>query len=130
MTRSGAGAAGYRADCFASLRGIRFYRKQQGVGRVNIDLLRALANGASRDNVMLQPEDSVETPEYQPSVNVTGAVNAPGSVFWKRGEEPGSEVFVPVKDPNEKGADLVALFGAIAQILASTVAIVVIATRP
>jgi hypothetical protein len=35
---------------------------------------------------------------------------------------------VPTKDPTAK-VDYVALFGAIAQILASTVAIVVVATR-
>ncbi|MDP3909965.1 MAG: SLBB domain-containing protein [Gemmatimonadales bacterium] len=42
---------------------------------------------------------------------------------------PGSEVFVPAKDPNEPRTDMVALVGAIAQILASTVAIIVVATR-
>ena len=42
---------------------------------------------------------------------------------------PGSEVFVPSKDPNEPRTDKVALFGAIAQILASTVAIIVVARR-
>jgi protein involved in polysaccharide export with SLBB domain len=42
---------------------------------------------------------------------------------------PGSEVVVPAKDPNERKTDMVALFGAIAQILASTVAIIVVATR-
>jgi len=42
---------------------------------------------------------------------------------------PGSEVFVPTKDPNAPHTDTVALFGAIAQILASTVAIIVIAKR-
>jgi hypothetical protein len=42
---------------------------------------------------------------------------------------PGSEVVVPAKDPNEPRTDKVALFGAIAQILASTVAIIVVATR-
>ena len=42
---------------------------------------------------------------------------------------PGSEVFVPSKDPNERKTDYVSLFGAIAQILASTVAIIVIAKR-
>ncbi len=39
------------------------------------------------------------------------------------------QVFVPSKDPNEQKTDRVALFGAIAQILASTVAILVVATR-
>jgi protein involved in polysaccharide export with SLBB domain len=105
---------------------------------------------------------------------VTGAVNSPGSVLYRRGAGldyylsaaggfnrvadkgavsvrlangevrtksrwlfvsnsptpgPGSEVFVPAKDPNEPRTDKVALFGAIAQILASTVAIIVVATR-
>jgi len=41
----------------------------------------------------------------------------------------GSEVVVPFKDPNAPHTDTVALFGAIAQILASTVAIIVIAKR-
>jgi polysaccharide biosynthesis/export protein len=41
---------------------------------------------------------------------------------------PGSEVLVPAKDPNQK-TDYVALFGSLAQILASTVAIIVVATR-
>ncbi|MGH7570104.1 MAG: SLBB domain-containing protein [Gemmatimonadales bacterium] len=152
--------------------GIRFVRGN-GTGRINIDLPRALRDTSSRDNVILQPDDSIFVPEYQPSVKVGGAVNSPGSVLWKRGEGlgyylsaaggfarnadkgavsvryangevrtrrwglfsasaptpgPGSEVVVPAKDPTER-TDKVALFGAIAQILASTVAIIVVATR-
>lgn len=42
---------------------------------------------------------------------------------------PGSEVYIPAKDPNALHTDTVALFGAIAQILASTVAIIVVAAR-
>ncbi len=42
---------------------------------------------------------------------------------------PGSEVLVPFKDPNAPHTDTVALVGAIAQILASTVAIIVVARR-
>jgi len=42
---------------------------------------------------------------------------------------PGSEVVVPIKDPNAPRTDTVALFGAIAQILASTIAIIVVVTR-
>jgi hypothetical protein len=38
-------------------------------------------------------------------------------------------VFVPFRDPNERKTDVVALVGAIAQILASTVAIIVVARR-
>ena len=152
--------------------GIRFFR--HAAGRINIDLRRALRDRASRDNVVLQPGDSIVLPEYLPSVRVQGAVNAPGSVLWKRGAGldyyvngaggyaadaekgrvrvqyangetrtrrrsllfggdpepgPGAEVFVPTKDPERKRTDAVALAGALAQILASTVAIVVVLTR-
>jgi protein involved in polysaccharide export with SLBB domain len=154
--------------------GIRFVRTAGAAGRINIDLPRALRDTTSRDNVILQPADSIEIPEYLPSVKVVGAVNSPASVLWRSGASlgyyisaaggfaahaekgrvsvkfangetrtrnggflffgstprpgPGSEVFVPAKDPSER-TDYVALMGAIAQILASTVAIIVVATR-
>jgi hypothetical protein len=38
-------------------------------------------------------------------------------------------VFVPAEDPAARRTDYVALFGALAQILASTVAIIVVVTR-
>src|SRR5436190_4655486 len=154
--------------------GIRFVRPADNRGRINIDLPRALRDHGSRDNVILQPGDSIHIPEYQPSVRVAGAVNSPGSVLYRKGAGleyylsgaggftraaekgqvsvhyangevrtrrqslfvisnpapgPGSEVFVPTKDPNTPHTDTVALFGAIAQILASTVAILVVARR-
>jgi protein involved in polysaccharide export with SLBB domain len=65
--------------------GIRFVRAVNGVGRINVDLPRALKDRTSRHNVTLQPGDAIEIPEYQPSVKVTGAVNSPGSVLWQRG---------------------------------------------
>jgi len=154
--------------------GIQFVRAADNRGRINIDLPKALKDHGARDNVILQPEDSIRIPEYQPSVTVTGAVNSPGSVLYRRGAGldyylsaaggftplaqkgqvsvryangevrtrhhslffssnpapgPGSEVHVPAKDPNAPHTDMVALVGAIAQILASTVAIIVVATR-
>ncbi len=147
--------------------GIRFVRPTNAAGRIDIDLGRALREHDSRDNVIMQPGDSVFIPEFLASVKVTGAVNSAGSVLWKRGEGmgyyidaaggfsyladkgrvsvrfangevrtrkggpkpgPGSEVFVPVKDTTAR-TNYVALFGAIAQILASTVAIIVVVTR-
>ena len=42
---------------------------------------------------------------------------------------PGSEVFVPLEDPNAKKTDYVSLFGAIAQVVASTIAIIVVVRR-
>jgi polysaccharide biosynthesis/export protein len=65
--------------------GIRFVRQVDNVGRINVDLPRALKDTTSRYNVVLQPGDSIEIPEYQPSVKVSGAVNSPGSVLWQRG---------------------------------------------
>jgi len=164
-------AGGLTPQAYAD--GIRFYRQVNGVGRINIDLPNALRDAASRDNVILQPGDSLFIPEYIPSVRVAGAVNAPGSVLYKKGAGlgyyieaaggfaytadkgrasvryadgevhtrhkflffrsdpspgPGSEINVPLKDTSNP-TNYTALFGAIAQILASTVAIVVIATK-
>src|SRR5437867_3139046 len=153
--------------------GIRLYRQVNGAGRINIDLPKALRDATARDNVILQPGDSVFIPEYVPSVRVVGAVNAPGSVLYKQGAGlgyyidaaggfaytadkgrtsirnadgevetrhkflffrndpkpgPGSEVTVPLKDTSNP-TNYAGLFGAIAQILASTVAIIVVATK-
>jgi polysaccharide biosynthesis/export protein len=147
--------------------GIRFVRPTNASGRINIDVTKALQQRNSRDNVILQPGDSVFIPEFLASVKVSGAVTSPGSVLWKRGEDlafyidgaggftyladkkrvtvqfangevqpkkagpkpgPGSEVFVPVRDTTHR-QNYAALVGSIAQILASTVAIVVVVTR-
>lgn len=147
--------------------GIRFVRPTNAAGRINIDLTKAMQQRDSRDNVIMQPGDEVFIPEFLASVKVSGAVNSPGSVLWKQGEDlgyyidgaggftyladrkrvtvrfangevqpkkagprpgPGSEVFVPVKDTTQH-KDYTAIFGAIAQIVASTVAIIVVATR-
>jgi polysaccharide biosynthesis/export protein len=154
--------------------GIRFYRSLNYVGRINVEFRRALADTSSRYNVVLQPGDSIHLPEYTPSVKLSGAVNSPGSVLWRRGASlsyylsaaggfspraarsqvsvrfangevrtrhknllgggdpqpgPGSEVLVPFKDPTEAKTDYVSLFGSIAQILASTIAIIVVLRR-
>jgi polysaccharide export outer membrane protein len=154
--------------------GIRFLRATADAGRINIDLPRALKDHSARDNMILQPGDSINIPEYQPSVKIVGAVNSPGSVLYRRGAGldyylsaaggfsqrankggvsvelangetrtrrralffssnptpgPGSQIFVPFKDPQAIKTDYVALFGAIAQILASTIAIIVISKK-
>lgn len=66
--------------------GIRFVRALSDVGRINVDLKRAMRERTSRSNVLLQPGDSIDVPEYQPSVRVTGAVNSPVSVLWESGK--------------------------------------------
>src|SRR6266568_6309797 len=67
--------------------GIRFVRSAENVGRVNIELTRALRDPGSSHNVILQPDDSIFIPEYEPTVKVLGAVNAPGSLLWRRGAD-------------------------------------------
>jgi len=153
--------------------GIRFIRPENGVGRINVNLTQALGDTASSANLILQPGDSIFLPEYEPSVKVSGAVNSPGSVLWRRGAGlnyylsaaggfaqradkgavsvrfangevrtrgrglfhgdpkpgPGSEVIVPAQDPTIHKTDYVALLGSIAQILASALTIVVVATK-
>ena len=164
-------AGGLTRQAYAQ--GVRFYRLDNGVGRIDIDVAQALRDRASRNNVILQPGDSIFIPEYEPSVRVQGAVNSPGSVLWQQGRGleyyigaaggfahtadkgkvsvryangqvrtrrrtllmssdpkpgPGSEVIVPVRDTTQH-TNYVQLFGGIAQIIASTIAIIVVATK-
>ncbi|HKC83894.1 MAG TPA: SLBB domain-containing protein, partial [bacterium] len=67
--------------------GVRFVRSAEGVGRVNVEVPQALHDKGSAHNVILQPDDSIFIPEYQPTVKVVGAVNAPGSLLWRRGAD-------------------------------------------
>src|SRR5881296_1371879 len=69
----------------AYAQGIRFYRATGTAGRLDIDLAHALADSGARDNLVLQPDDSIVIPEFLPSVKVLGAVNSPGSVLWRKG---------------------------------------------
>jgi polysaccharide biosynthesis/export protein len=155
--------------------GVRFVRVLGNVGRINVDLPRALKDRDSRSNIILQSGDSIEIPEYKPSVQVAGAVNAPGSVLWERGKDlnyylnaaggpswradkgkvsvryangevqtrhrtlgifrsdptpgPGAEVLVPVRDTTAHGADALAVFGAIAQMITAAATVIIVSRR-
>lgn len=156
--------------------GVRFTRTFNNVGRINLDLPNALKHLDSRDNLILYPNDTMVVPEYEAVVRVSGAVNSPTSVLYKRGASfeyyvgaaggysqkadekhasvrqangeiatrsghflffgggvadpnPGAEITVPFKDPNAPHTDVVALFGAVAQVLASTLTIIFVATK-
>jgi protein involved in polysaccharide export with SLBB domain len=78
-------AGGLTPQAYAE--GIRFVRAEEYVGRINVQLDRALRDTTSRYNIILQPGDSIHVPEYQPSIKVSGAVNSPGSVLWERGKD-------------------------------------------
>jgi protein involved in polysaccharide export with SLBB domain len=77
-------AGGLTALAYAD--GVRFVRTADGVGRIDVNLTRALKERESRYNIILQGGDTIAVPQYQPSVKVTGEVNAPGSVMWDKGK--------------------------------------------
>ena len=76
-------AGGLTSEAYAG--GVRFYRPGNGAGRINVKLDRALKEQGSREDIILQPGDSIEIPQYSPSVKVSGAVNSPGSVMYRPG---------------------------------------------
>jgi protein involved in polysaccharide export with SLBB domain len=65
--------------------GARFIRQLDRAGRINIQLDEALSDSVSRVNILLQPGDSLDIPEYIPTVRVEGAVNSPTSVLYAPG---------------------------------------------
>jgi polysaccharide biosynthesis/export protein len=77
-------AGGTTTEAYA--RGVVFHRTQDKVGRIGIDLERALRNPRSRDNLILEDADSIHVPAYQATVNVTGQVNAPVAVAYVPGQ--------------------------------------------
>jgi hypothetical protein len=52
-----------------------------------------------------------------------------GSVQKDKKPEPGAVVVVPLKDPNDKGTDFLAIFGSVAQILGAAATIIVVLTK-
>lgn len=154
--------------------GVVFVRSENGLGRIGVDLPRAMSNAGFRDNLILQDGDSIFVPAYNGVVNVRGAVNSPVAVAYVPGRSigfyigaagggttkadegrayvtqpngkvesvhrralfpdtsptplPGSSVFVPERDANER-SNIVLYATAAAQVLGSLVAIVAILVR-
>ena len=67
--------------------GIVFVRSRDGVGRVGVDLPRALRDPKSVDDLVLQEGDSIYIPPYSGIVTVSGAVNAPISLAYVPGAD-------------------------------------------
>jgi hypothetical protein len=67
-------------------RGARFSRAVDSASRVDIDLPRLLASPGDGRNIVLQRGDSLDVPEYNPSVLVHGPINSPSSVFYRDGK--------------------------------------------
>ncbi len=68
------------------MEGARLFRAQDEMGRIDLDLVAAMANPGGPNDVVLQPGDSLFIPEYSPTVRVSGAVNSPVTVLYKEGE--------------------------------------------
>jgi protein involved in polysaccharide export with SLBB domain len=77
-------AGGLTPDGYAN--GVTFYRKNNGVGRIGIELADVLRNPKSPDNLPLQDGDSLFIPRYTAVVNVQGSVNSPVAVTYSPGK--------------------------------------------
>jgi protein involved in polysaccharide export with SLBB domain len=164
-------AGGLTGQAYAA--GVYFYRQQDSLGRIGVDLPRVLRQAGFRDNLVMVDGDSVFVPQFKPTVTVTGAVNSPLAVAYVKGRNldyyihasgglnrkadgrrayvtqpngkvesrvprglwtsvpeprPGSVVVVPERDPNDR-RDYNQMVASVAQVLASLVAIIAIATR-
>ena len=153
--------------------GIVFNRAQGDLGRVGLELSRALRDPRSSDNLILRDGDLITIPPFNAVVTIKGAVNMPSNVAFVEGKGldyyinaaggpsrtadedrafviqpsgklqsvtrrlwlssmpkpmPGSTVTVPEIDA-ELHKNRLALVGTIAQVLASTVAIVIAVRR-
>jgi protein involved in polysaccharide export with SLBB domain len=67
--------------------GVVFHRQEDSLGRIGIDLGRAMRDRRFRDNLILENGDSIFVPAFKPTVNVTGAVNSPVAVAYVPGRD-------------------------------------------
>lgn len=78
-------AGGLTGEAYAG--GTVFTRKQNDLGRVGLDVPRALRDARYRDNLVLQDGDSIDVPQLVTVVNVRGAVNSPVAVAYRPGAD-------------------------------------------
>jgi protein involved in polysaccharide export with SLBB domain len=81
LTRAG----GLTPEAYAA--GLVFYRAENRIGRVGIDLPRVLKEPSYRDNMLLTNGDSLYVPRYNAMVDVRGAVNSPIAVAYQPGKK-------------------------------------------
>lgn len=67
--------------------GARLIRAQDGLGRIDIEMVNALDDPQGRNNLILQPGDSLFIPQYSPTVKVQGAVNSQVTVLYQEGQD-------------------------------------------
>ena len=76
-------AGGLTASAYSA--GVAFFRGQNGVGRVGVDLPSVLQDEKDRDNLLLIDGDSVHVPRYNALVSVSGAVNSAVALPYEPG---------------------------------------------
>ena len=78
-------AGGLTTEAYAA--GTEFIRTNKGVGRVAIDVPRALSKHNSPDNLLLMDGDAITIPQRSNIVTVRGAVNAANAVAYVEGKD-------------------------------------------
>jgi polysaccharide biosynthesis/export protein len=78
-------AGGLTRDAYPE--GIVFYRSQNLVGRIGIDLPAAMRRHDHPDNLLLVNGDSIAIPFHSAVVTVTGSVNSPVAVAFESGQD-------------------------------------------
>ena len=78
-------AGGLTPEAYAA--GLVFYRSENRIGRVGIDLPKVLKDQSYRDNMLLTNGDSLFVPRYSSMVDVRGAVNSPIAVAYEPGKK-------------------------------------------
>jgi len=76
-------AGGLTSEAYPT--GIQFYRSLNHAGRIGVDLPRVTKDPRYRDNLIMSGGDSVFIPEYNPVVQVGGAVNSPVAISYAPG---------------------------------------------
>ncbi len=74
-------AGGLKPDAY--LLGARVIRKQDGVGNIAIDLMKALTNPGSQFDLVLQDGDQILIPDNMHTVKVVGEVGFPTSLIFE-----------------------------------------------
>lgn len=67
--------------------GIRFFRKENDIGEIAINIDRILEDPGSIDDLILFDGDSISVPEYHGTVQVMGEVGFPTNVLWESGAD-------------------------------------------
>jgi protein involved in polysaccharide export with SLBB domain len=67
--------------------GVFLFRKRDSLGRIGVDLPRALREPSFRDNLILQDQDSIFLPQFSSVVDVRGAVSSPVAVAYVPGKD-------------------------------------------